>query len=202
LIVFEGIDGSGKTTALASVAASLRAQGLDVVTTREPGGTAFGTEVRALVFAHAETIGAEAELLLMCADRAEHVRTVIRPALKRGATVISDRFAGSTIAYQGFGRRIDLDLIATLTSIATGGLSPDLTLLFDVDLETAFARRQAASGSSNALDLRDREYRERVRAGYLEQASTEPGWIVLDGNRSPADVARDALAAVSDALQP
>jgi len=192
-IAFEGIDGSGKSTAARAVADHLRARGLDVVLTREPGGTELGREIRAILLEGQNQLAPGTELLLMCADRAEHVATVIRPALNAGAIVISDRYAGSTRAYQGYGLGLDMSSVNTAIEIATGGLCPDLTILFDLDPELAHERRSGDAGQLNLLDVRDFDYRTRVREGFLKLAQASERWRVVDASQPLDIVAAQAL---------
>jgi len=196
-IAFEGLDGSGKTTALRTVATQLEAMGHAICVTREPGGTEVGRRIRTLVLDPTETIQSETELLLMCADRAEHVRSLIKPALAEGRIVLTDRFAASTIVYQGYGRGLDLGAIHQVLNLATGGLQPDLTLLFDVSMEVAHQRRTRDASNINQLDKLDIEIRERMRAGYLELADAEANWTVIDASRPPEAVVQAAFQAIT-----
>lgn len=176
LITFEGIDGSGKTTQLRMLADWLAGAGYDVVTTREPGGSTLGATIRAaLLDSEPGSVDPLAELLLYAADRAHHVRRLIQPALAAGQIVLCDRFCDATIAYQGFGRRLSLDLIHQLNHLATDGLTPDLTLLYDLKVEVGLARTDArqVSSDSNRRDRLDREpedFHQRVREGYRSLA--------------------------------
>ena len=192
-VTLEGGEGAGKSTQARALAERLRAAGREVVQTREPGGTPLGEIVRSLALHHATAEGAPpvqigqiAELLLFAASRAQLVEAVIRPALDRGAVVLCDRFTDSTLAYQGHGRGIDLDTIARASSIATGGLTPDLTVLLDLPVETGLARRLGET----APDHFEREalaFHERTRAGFLGLAAAAPDrWLVLDATRPPA----------------
>jgi dTMP kinase len=199
-IAFEGIDGSGKSTIARIVAGRLRELGHDVVLTREPGGTAAGQKIRAVLLDGQFELSAEAELLLMCADRAEHVARVIRPALDAGSIVISDRYEGSTRAYQGYGLGLDLALVDEVISFATCGLLPDLTVLIDVDTTIAAERRSRDDTNVNALDLRDIGSRQRVRDGFLSIAATEPSWRVIDGSRAIDEVVSDAFDLVTQSI--
>ncbi len=201
LIAFEGLDGSGKTTALRSVASLLEARGTPILTTREPGGTELGRRIRTLVLESTETVQPETELLLMCADRSEHVRTLIRPALEKGFVVLTDRFAASTIVYQGFGRGLDTDDIAQVLAVATGGLQPDLTLLFDVSNEVAHQRRSSDTSNINHLDGLAADVRTRMRDGYLHLSDTERNWTVIDASGSPDEVASLALQAILSVIE-
>jgi dTMP kinase len=192
-IAFEGIDGSGKSTAMRVVAERLRERGLDVVATREPGGTPPGRQIRALLLDADHALTPATELLLMCADRAEHVATVIRPALQAGKIVLCDRYAGSTRAYQGYGLGLDMRTVDAAIAIATGGLSPDLTILFDLEPSAAHARRSGDAGSLNQLDVRDLAFRTRVRDGFLALAGSSSDWRIIDASQSTERVADMAL---------
>jgi dTMP kinase len=192
-IAFEGIDGSGKTTALRVVGERLRERGLEVVETREPGGTEPGRHIRALLLDAGHALTHATELLLMCADRAEHVATVIRPALGAGKIVLCDRYAGSTRAYQGYGVGLDMGEVDAAIAIATGGLSPDLTILFDIEPSAAHARRSGDAGSLNHLDIRDLAFRTRVRDGYLALAGSFNGWRIVDASQPLERLVNQAL---------
>ncbi len=181
-ITFEGIDGCGKTTQMRLLGQYLTERGVAVVPTREPGGTELGRKVRsALLDGVAGSVEPLAELLLYAADRAQHVRRVILPALSLGKVVLSDRFYDATTVYQGYARGFDLKLVNQLNELATGGLKPDLTLLFDLDAETGLKRtmrRGDGTGMTAAgpdrLDQEPVEFHERVRKAYLEIAAREP----------------------------
>jgi dTMP kinase len=183
-ITFEGVDGCGKTTQLRMLERTLTSRGGSYVSTREPGGTALGTTIRAaLLNVSRRTVEPLAELLLYAADRAQHVREVILPALDAGRIVLSDRYADATTAYQGYGRGFDLKLVEELNHLATSGLKPDLTLLFDLNAATGLARVQRrsdfaqpedSSEAADRLDLEPLAFHERVRRGYLELAAREP----------------------------
>ena len=192
-ITFEGPDGSGKSTQAARLAESLRARGLDVVLTREPGGTPLGERVRGVLLDHdggpAHT--ARADALLFNAARAQHVDDVIEPALARGAVVVCDRYADSTVAYQGYGSGLPVDRLREIGAFATRGVTPDLTLLLDLSVEAGLARRFAGAPEGvtrfESPDAFDAAFHERVRAGFLELARAEPArWRVIDADR-PAD---------------
>jgi dTMP kinase len=184
LITFEGIDGCGKTTQLRMLERVLTSRGVSYVSTREPGGTPLGTTIRAaLLNVSRSSVEPLAELLLYAADRAQHVREVVSPALEAGRVVLSDRYADATTAYQGYGRGFDLKLVEELNQLATSGLKPDLTLLFDLEVSVGLSRVQRRSDFAQAddapeqADRLDREpttFHERVRRGYLEMAAREP----------------------------
>jgi len=175
-ITFEGIDGCGKSTQLRLLASELRVRGLEVVTTREPGGTTLGQRLRAALLDVQEQVDPLAELLVFAADRAHHVRTLLLPALETSQIVLSDRYADATVAYQGGGRGFEPGLIQEIVQLATGGLMPDLTLLFDLSVaESAVrTRRRVASKNTDRLDSEDVEFHTRVRNAYLEIAKAEP----------------------------
>ncbi|MCE2404932.1 MAG: dTMP kinase [Dehalococcoidia bacterium] len=186
-IVLEGGDGAGKTTHAALLAGRMRRRGRTVLVAREPGGTPLGRALRGWLKGGRPTTPL-AELLLFSAARAEIVHRVILPALRTGATVVCDRFAASTVAYQGYGRGLDLDLIHTLNLQASQGLRPDLTVLLDVPAEAGLARKEP--GSRDRFESEVVEFHRRVRSGYLSLASSARGdWAVLDGTGSKADVA-------------
>jgi dTMP kinase len=177
-ITFEGLDGSGKSTQLRLLTNFLRSQGGEVLVTREPGGTPVGLRLRAALLDAQEQVDPLTELLVFAADRAQHVRRVLRPALEAGQIVISDRYADATKAYQGAGRGFSTELISTIVQLATEGLVPDLTLLFDLSVPESTARtrrRSEGKQKGDRLDSEDAEFRTRVREAYLGLAEKEPG---------------------------
>ena len=180
-VSFEGGEGSGKSTQVARLAARLRAHALDPLVTREPGGTPLAEGLRALLLDLDCRPVAVAEALLMVASRAQLVETVIRPALDAGRIVLCDRYADSTLAYQGGGRGLDAGMLAGWNRAATGGLVPARTLLFDVPPEMGLSRRHRAAGETNRLDREAAAFHARVRQRYLELAAAEPErWVVID----------------------
>lgn len=189
-ITFEGPDGSGKTTQISLLADYLRQQGFSVVTTREPGGTEIGDQIRICLHdVKNVNMTAAAEILLYSASRAQHVEEVIRPALDSGAVVICDRFADSTMAYQGYGRQLDLDDLAFITRFATGGLRPDTTFLLDIDVEAGIHRRASGGDEMNRMDRQKASFYRRVRQGYLQMVANEPQrWIVVNADRPVEEV--------------
>ncbi len=184
-ITLEGPEGSGKTSQLPDLAAFLREDGWNVLTTREPGGTDIGDQVRQILMRIDNTaMNPRAETLLFLAARAQLVEQVIRPALAEDRVVISDRYGDSTLAYQGYGHGNDLNVIRQMLAFATGGLIPDLTLLLDVDPAIGL-RRKKSEGEWNRMDAYELEFHRRVRAGYLELAREDPKrWVVLDAGQS------------------
>jgi dTMP kinase len=186
-ITFEGIDGCGKSTQLRMLTVELRARKLEVINTREPGGTTLGQKLRAALLDVKEQVDPLAELLVFAADRAQHVRTVLRPALEQDKVIISDRYADATVAYQGSGRGFQPELIQQIVQLATDGLTPDLTLLFDLTIaESAVrTRRRKAAKRSDRLDSEKVEFHERVREAYLEIAKANPNRVrVIDAKGS------------------
>lgn len=195
-IAIEGGEGAGKSRLQAALGERLRAAGCDVELTREPGGTELGEQIRALVLAQRALETDLTELLLFEAARAQLVATVIRPALARGAIVVCDRFAASSVAYQGFGRGMGREVVERANAIATGGLSPDLTLLLDLPAEQGLARR-AGDGAEDHFDRETLAFHERVRAGYHDIAREQPDmWRLIDASRPFEAVLDEALAAV------
>ncbi|MBO0858386.1 MAG: dTMP kinase [Chloracidobacterium sp.] len=181
LITFEGIDGCGKSTQMRLLEQYLAERGFAVVSTREPGGTELGRKIRsALLDGEKGSVEPLAELLLYAADRAQHARQVIMPALAKGKIVLSDRFYDATTVYQGYARGFDLGLVNQLNELATGGLKPDLTLVFDLDVHTGLKRTRrrgdetGTAARPDRLDQEPVEFHERVRKAYLEIASREP----------------------------
>ena len=207
-VTFEGIEGSGKSTALRGLAATLAAQGRGVVQTQEPGGCALGTTLRAVLLdARTQNLSERAELYLFLADRAQHVHEVVRPALAAGRVVLCDRYSDSTFAYQGHGRGLDLAMLRQLDAQATGGLVPDMTLLFDLPVEQGLARarsRNAAEGiaqNEGRFEAEKLAFHQRVREGFLALAQAEPQrFRIIDATQQPEDVLGAVLAAVAGAV--
>jgi dTMP kinase len=181
-VTFEGVEGSGKTTQLRHLAAHLAAAGRSVVETREPGGTPAGAGIRRLLLGpDAPPLTPLAELFLYCADRTQHVQQVILPALAGGRVVLSDRFSDSTIAYQGYGRGLDLAMVRALDAHARQGVWPALTFLLDCPVETGLARALGRAGTADRFEREDIAFHERVRAGFSALAAAEPSrFCVLD----------------------
>jgi len=190
-ITFEGPEGSGKTLQLARLVDYLEEYNFPVLATREPGGTTIGEQIREVLHKLENTkMHPRTELLLYQASRAQHVEQVILPNLEQGKIVLCDRYADSTLAYQGYGHQLDLDQLSRLINFATGGLKPDMTLLLDVDAEEGLKRRQQG-GEWNRLDAYELEFHQRVRKGYLELAQQEPErWVKIDAGKPPEEVQR------------
>ncbi len=195
-ISIEGGEGAGKSTVIAALREALQARGREVVLTREPGGTPEGEAIRELLLSPGRHLVPEAELLLMFAARAQLVRELIRPALARGAAVISDRFTDASFAYQGGGRGMDMGCIAELERWAAG-LKPDLTLLLDVGVAQGLARARGRGGEPDRIEREREDFFERVRTTYLQRAAAEPArFRVIDASRPAEAVRADVLAAL------
>lgn len=201
-ITFEGSEGSGKSTQINMLAAYLRQQGYEVLVTREPGGTHIGEQVRQCLHdVKNKEMTAAAEVLLYSASRSQLVREVIVPALENGVIVISDRYADSTMAYQGYGRQLDLDALGIITHFATGGLKPDLTILFDIDVEEGLSRRSVGGEEMNRMDLQEIAFYKKVRDGYIELVKQEPErWVIVDAGRPPDEIQNDVRRSVEAKL--
>ncbi|MFN0121963.1 MAG: dTMP kinase [Blastocatellia bacterium] len=214
-ITFEGIDGCGKSTQARMLAQWLTDRGVPVIATREPGGTAPGQAIRAVILNPALPVVPLTELLLYAADRAHHVRSLITPALESGQLVLCDRYADATMAYQGYGRGFDPELVTYLNQLATGGLRPDLTLLFDLDvaegLRRVGERHEIKSGSpgdtvetgrvADRLDMEPMEFHTRVRQGYLALAAREPErFRLVPAAASMADIHQQVISLIQTVL--
>ncbi len=204
-ITFEGVEGSGKSTAVCGVARRLAARGCEVLVTREPGGSELGRELRQLLLGTTQDLDPMAELCLFLADRAQHVAKVIRPSLAKGIVVLCDRYADSTMAYQGWGRGLDKEAIATLNAIACHGLVPDLTLVLDVPVEEGLRRvaRRNADGSGVAEGRIDREtvsFHKAVREGFLSLSRQEPKRVRLIDSGPPREEVLEVCMREIDAL--
>jgi len=199
LIAFEGGEGAGKTTQARLLAIWLREQGYDVIATQEPGATKVGMRLRALLLDTAHTgLSPRAEALMYAADRAEHVESVIAPALERGTVVVTDRYVDSSIAYQGRGRNQPVSEMVELNKWATGGVEPDLTILLDLPPEAGLSRRTA---SADRLEAEPTDFHERVREGFLAQATADPDrYLVLDATRPPGQISAAIQERVRDLL--
>ena len=194
---FEGGDGAGKSTQARLLAQWAHGHGREVVLTREPGGTTLGQTLRDAVL-HGEHVDARTEALLYATDRAHHVASLVRPALARGALVVTDRYLDSSVAYQGSGRDLGADEVERLSLWATGGLLPAVTVLLDVDPDLGRAR---LTGSPDRLESAGDEFHRRTRQAFLDRAAAEPGrWLVLDGTGDPDTLAQSVRARVAPLL--
>ena len=197
----EGPDGSGKTTQARLLADHLRQAGQDVLLAREPGGTPIGDQIRQVLFSlDNKRMSPESEFLLFSASRAQLVREVLRPHLQRGGLVVCDRFADSSLAYQGYGHGLELEMVQAVTRLATGGLRPDLTVLLDLPAEDGLARRKQG-GRWNRLDDYDLEFHQRVRQAFLDLAAADPSrWVTVDGRPAVEEVQREIQRVVDPRL--
>ena len=199
LIAFEGVEGAGKSTQLRALATALRDRGLTVVETREPGGTALGVELRRLLMHHPDPAPAPVtELLMYLADRAQHLAEVVRPALAAGAVVLTDRFSASTIAYQGYARRLDVETVVRLDALVRQDIEPVLTLLLDCPVPLGLRRARG----DDRFHREEETFHERVRAGFLRLAAETPArYRVIEASRPPAEVGAQILAEVLACLR-
>jgi dTMP kinase len=201
-LTLEGPDGCGKTTQIPQLAEHLRSLGLNVLTTREPGGTDISDQIRQIIMNLRNTaMDPRTETLLFQAARAQIVSEVFRPNLELGHIIISDRYADSTLAYQGFGHGQDIEEIHDLILYATNGLTPDLTVLFDIDAAEGLKRRQQSRGEWNRLDAAELDFHNRVREGYLNLVKAEPDrWIVIDASKGIDEVRADLKEKIEERL--
>lgn len=207
-ITFEGTEGSGKSTQISLLADSLKAGGRELTLTREPGGTPIGDQVRKILLDPSNrALDPRAELLLYAASRAQHLAERIAPALEAGKIVLCDRFSDATLAYQGYGRGLDIEMIRALDRIVTAGLRPRLTVLLDLDVVAGLSRARGRNSSSGLehegrFENEDIAFHERVRQGYLALAKREPERIrVVDAARTPEEVQKDIRKIVDDVLK-
>jgi dTMP kinase len=200
-ITFEGPDGSGKTTQARMLADYLESHGKPVLLTREPGGTVISEQIRDVVLStRNQSIQHETEALLFSAARAQIVAELIHPALAAGKIVVCDRYADSTMAYQGYGLGLDLEALRAITRFATGGLVPDVTFYIDVPAEIGLTRRHR--GETNRLDQKDLAYHVRVREGFLKMANEEPQrWVVIDGDQPVERVQQEIRKKLEEKLE-
>ena len=202
LVSIEGGEGAGKSTVREALQQALEQRGLEVVLTREPGGTVAGEAIRQLLLDPAGKLAAETELLLMFAARAQLVREVIQPALARGAAVLTDRFTDASFAYQGGGRGIAMGVIAELERWAAL-IKPDLTFLLDVGVEVGLTRARSRGAQLDRIESEQLDFFERVRATYLSRATSEPArFRVVDAAQSPAQVGAQATRLLAEWLDP
>ncbi len=197
LVTFEGIEAAGKSTLIEALSRRLGNAGAAVLVTREPGGTPLGDSLRALFVDPVYRIDGVAEVMLLNASRAQLVADVINPALKAGRTILCDRFFDATVAYQGFGRGLDVESLLELCLIATRRIAPDLTFLVDVPVEVSAARVRAR-GAADRLEREDAAFHERVREGYLQLARRFGRIVVLDGTMAPEVLADSAYAVLQE----
>lgn len=202
-ITFEGPEGSGKTTQIRLLSDYLRQQGWSVLATREPGGTPIGDQIRTCLHDVNNTaMTAAAELLLYSASRAQLVGELIRPALAQGQIVLCDRYADSTLAYQGYGRGLDLAALQHITQFATDGLQPDLTLFLDVDVEAGLIRRQLGGDEMNRLDREAITFHQKVRAGYFHLIKADPQrWVIINADRPVPEIQAEIREIVRDRIR-
>jgi len=198
-IVFEGPEGAGKSTQITRLQARLEAEHIRPVLTREPGGTPAANEIRKVILDPGLIIDPLPEFLLYSASRAQHVAEIIKPALDTGKTVVSDRFSGASIAYQGYGRGLDLTFIHDLTARVTQGIKPDLVLLLDINPEVGL-KRVAARGQKDRLELADLSFHQRVRGGFLAQAEADESWHTVNAAQAPDVVETEIWNAVARKL--
>ncbi len=196
-ITLEGPEGAGKTTQVKLLSKTLSSVGIDHVITRDPGGTPLGKQIRRILLNPENPVEPMAELLLYQADRAQHVAEIILPSLQQGKMVICDRYIDSTLAYQGYGRNIDFALIEQLNQMSTGGLRPELTILFDIESADGLARLHP--GGHDRLEREAIEFHRSVRAGYLDLAKKEPErWRILDATKALTSVQEDLRRIIYD----
>lgn len=200
-ITLEGPEGSGKTSQMPGLADYLRKKGFDLVTTREPGGTFIGDQIRNVLFdLENKGMNPRSEILLFQASRAQLVDEIILPALKAGKIVLCDRYADSTLAYQGYGHKVDMKTLCEIVNFATGGLKPDLTMFLDISVEEGLKRRNKG-GEWNRLDDYDKEFHRRVYQGYQQLIAAEPGrWVVVNAAQPPEQVAAEMQRVVQGRL--
>jgi len=192
-ITFEGPDGSGKTTQIKRLAEHLHDRGCDVLAVREPGGTSISEQIRDVLHSlNNREMQPRTEALLYCAARAQLVGQLIHPHLETGGVVICDRYADSTLAYQGYGRGLDLPTLRMILDFATGGLKPDITFYLNLDVEAGLRRKRAGGDEWNRMDDLAVEFHRRVRAGYLEMIAQEPArWVRVDAAREAETIAEE-----------
>ena len=202
-VTVEGVEGAGKSTLLGMLSAEFERRGLSFIRTREPGGCGLGAKIRPLLLDVSSRVDSRAELFLFLADRAQHVEETIRPALARGEWVLCDRYADSTIAYQGYGRGMDVETLQSLNDYATGGLWPDRTLLLDLPVETGLERalarngREGLSQSEGRFEAEALAFHRRIREGFLERAARWPErFCVLDATLAPEELLAASLKAL------
>ena len=206
-LTVEGVEGAGKSTFIGLLEEELGRRGIDFLRTREPGGCALGRQIRPLLLDASQNVSSRAELFLFLADRAQHVTDTIRPALERGQWVLCDRYADSTIAYQGYGRGMDVEELQRLNDYATGGLWPDITFLLDLPAEVGLGRALARNGregltqSEGRFEAEALAFHQRIREGFLTRAARWPErFCVLDAGQSPESVVEQAIKHLEPSL--
>jgi dTMP kinase len=208
-ITFEGVDGSGKSTQTKQTAAYLRARGYDVLLTREPGGTVIGDQIRTVLFGkkgdvRKDAMSPQSELLLFCASRAQLVREVIHPHLAKGGIVLCDRYADSSLAYQGYGHGLELEMVRNILDFATEGLRPDLTIYLDIKPNVALKRRETGSlfGEEwNRLDDMELAFHRRVYEGYAEMMRADPArWVAVNADQAEGKVQAEIIQQLATRL--
>lgn len=202
-ITLEGPEGSGKTSQLPALADYLRGAGYEVIVSREPGGTPVGDQIREILMnLQNNAILPRTEILLFLAARAQHVDEVIKPALAEGKLVICDRYGDSTLAYQGYGHQIDLDVLRNLLDFSTDGLKPDMTLLIDIPVKTGLERKRKNHSEWNRLDAYEEAFHNRVRQGYFELAKEDPQrWVIVDAAQPMAQVQSEMREVILSRLE-
>ncbi len=198
-IVFEGPEGAGKSTQIKHLVNALREENLDIVQTREPGGTPAADAIRTVILDPALTISPLTEFLLYSASRAQHVEEVIKPALEENKVVVCDRFFGASVAYQGYGRGLELEFIYELTNRVTQGITPDLVLLLDIDPKIGL-ERIAQRGQKDRLELADISFHQKVREGFLAQARENKNWVIINAQQDEAKVKNDIWQTIQNRL--
>lgn len=198
-ITFEGADGCGKTTQLNLLKEYLTQKGYEVILTREPGGKGLGEKIREILLNYDGEVSNRCESFLFLADRAQNIDVIVKPAIKQGKIVLCDRHTDSSVAYQGYGRGLDIQEIKTLNSLATNNLKPDLTLVFDVDIETSMKR---VGNEKDRMESAGKEFFNKVRNGYLEIANQEPDRIkVVDSTKSIDEIHKNVIEIINEILK-
>ena len=198
-ITFEGVDGCGKTTQLKLLSEYLKNHGYEIVVTREPGAKGLGEKIREILLHYDGEVYSRAESFLFLADRAQHIDKIVNPAVEEGKIVLCDRHTDSTIAYQGYGRGVDINQLNMLNAIATDGKKPDLTFVFDIDVETSMSRVGAEMDRMESSGI---EFFNKVRNGYLDIAKNEPDRVkVINANRTVTDISKEVVSIISDIIR-
>lgn len=197
-VTFEGVDGCGKTTQMKLLAEYLTNHGYEVVITREPGAKGLGEKIRDILLHYDGEVSSKAESFLFLADRAQHIDKLVNPSVKEGKIVLCDRHTDSTIAYQGYGRGVDIEQLKVLNSLAVGNRVPDLTFVFDIDVETSMSR---VGSEMDRMEASGKEFFNKVRQGYLDIAASEPERVkVIDAKRSVSEISREVVQIVSEMM--